>query len=79
MQSQHLSEAYPNMISITQVRKDIDSLLTLLDKYPESEASLAYRELAAKILGVRLDDYMTPPTKKKDNLIQDLLRVFGVK
>jgi len=52
---------------------------SLLDKYPESEASLAYKELAAKILGVRLDDYMTPPTKKKDNLIQDLLRVFGVK
>lgn len=49
----------------------------LLMKYPESEASLAYKELAAKILGKRLEDYMTPPTKKKDNLIQDLLRVFS--
>ena len=51
----------------------------LLIKYPESEASLAYKELAAKIIGKRMDDYMTPPTKKKDNLIQDLLRVFSFK
>ncbi|MBI2508402.1 P-loop NTPase [Candidatus Woesearchaeota archaeon] len=51
----------------------------LLLRHPESEASIAYKELAAKILGKRIDDYMTPPTKKKDNLIQDLLKVFGVK
>ena len=48
-------------------------------KYPESEASLAYKELAAKILGKKMNDYMTPPMKKKDNLIQDLLRVFSFK
>ena len=51
----------------------------LLLKYPESEASIAYKELAAKILGKKFEDYMTPPTKKKDNLIQDLLRVFSFK
>src|SRR3989344_6401188 len=51
----------------------------LLMNYPDSEASLAYKELAAKILGIKLDDYMTPPTKKKDNMIQDLLRVFSFK
>ena len=51
----------------------------LLMKYPESEASLAYKELAAKILGKKMNDYMTPPMKKKDNLIQDLLRVFSFK
>lgn len=49
----------------------------VLLKYPESEASIAYRELAAKILGKKLDEDMTPPTKKKDNLIQDLLRIFS--
>jgi len=51
----------------------------LLMKYPDSEASLAYKELAAKILGKKLEDYMTPPTKKKDNMIQDLLRIFSFK
>lgn len=51
----------------------------LLMKYPDSEASIAYKELAAKILGKRLEDYMTPPTKKKDNLIQDLLKIFSSK
>lgn len=33
MQTQHISELYPNVISITQIRKDIDSLTKLLGKY----------------------------------------------
>mgnify|MGYP001597581078 CR=1 FL=1 len=73
---------YPILTIIPEdknVRKANARGKALLDKYPESDASVAYKELAAKILGKRLEDYMTPPTKKKDNLIQDLLRVFSFK
>lgn len=35
MQTQHISDAIPNVISITQIRQDIDSLTDLLEKYPE--------------------------------------------
>lgn len=35
MQTQHISDIYPNVISITRVRKDIDSLMDLLEKYEE--------------------------------------------
>lgn len=35
MQTQHISDIYPNIISITEIRKDIDSLMGLLKKYPE--------------------------------------------
>lgn len=35
MQTQHISDIYPNVISITRVRKDIDALTRLLEKYPE--------------------------------------------
>ncbi len=35
MQTQHISDVIPNVISITQVRKDIDALTDLLEKYPE--------------------------------------------
>lgn len=35
MQAQHISDLYPNMISITEFRRDIDVLLDLLQKYPE--------------------------------------------
>jgi septum site-determining protein MinD len=49
----------------------------ILHHYPESVASIAYKELAAKVLGKKLEDFdMTPPTKKKEHLIRDLLRIF---
>ena len=35
MQTQHITDAIPNVISITQIRQDIDSLTDLLEKYPE--------------------------------------------
>ena len=35
MQTQHISDIYPNVISITKIRKDIDALMDLLDKYSE--------------------------------------------
>lgn len=35
MQTQHISDIYPNIISITSIREDIHNLLGLLDKYPE--------------------------------------------
>ena len=35
MRTQHISEIYPNVISITQIRQDIDSLIQLLEKFPE--------------------------------------------
>lgn len=35
MQTQYLSEVYPNIISISKVREDIHALLNLLEKYPE--------------------------------------------
>ena len=35
MQTQHISDIYPNTISITQIRQDIDALTDLLEKYPE--------------------------------------------
>ncbi len=35
MQIQHITDAIPNVISITRIRQDIDSLTSLLEKYPE--------------------------------------------
>lgn len=35
MQTQHISDVIPNVISITQVRQDIDALTDLLERYPE--------------------------------------------
>lgn len=35
MQTQHISDIYPNIISITSIREDIHNLLGLLEKYPE--------------------------------------------
>lgn len=35
MSAQHISDIYPNVISITKIRKDIDALMDLLEKYPE--------------------------------------------
>ncbi len=35
MQTQHITDAIPNVISITQIRQDIDALTDLLEKYPE--------------------------------------------
>lgn len=35
MQTQHISDIYPNVISITKIRKDIDALMDLLEKYSE--------------------------------------------
>jgi hypothetical protein len=35
MQTQHISDIYPNVISITSIREDIHNLLGLLERYPE--------------------------------------------
>lgn len=52
----------------------------IVQRFPKSEASIAYKKLAAELLGKELSDFdMTPPTKKKEGLIKDLLRIFSFK
>jgi len=52
----------------------------IVQRFPKSEASMAYKKLAAELLGKKLEDFdLSPPTKKKDNLIRDLLRIFSFK
>lgn len=60
------------------MRKAHRNGMPILYKYPGSASSLAYKELAAKIIGKKLEEFdMTPPTKKKEGLIKDLLRIFS--
>lgn len=35
MQTQNISDEFPNVISITKIRKDIDALMDLLEKHPK--------------------------------------------
>jgi septum site-determining protein MinD len=59
------------------IRKASSKGFPILHKYPNSEASVGYKKLAAKILGEKYID-MTPPTKRKEHMIINLLRVFGI-
>ena len=58
------------------IRKAASKKMPILYSYPNSEASVGYKKLAAKILGKTFEPDMTPPTKKKEGLIRDLLRIF---
>lgn len=60
------------------VRKAMVKGVPVLNKYPKSESSLAYKKLAAGILGVEFEEESKPPTKRKESLIQDLLRIFKI-
>ena len=52
----------------------------IVQRFPKSEASMAYKKLAASLLGKDFGEFdMTPPTKKKEGLIKDLLRIFSFK
>jgi len=74
---------YPVLAIIPEdgnIRKANKNGMPILYKYPESDASIAYKELAAKILGKKLEGFdMTPPTKRKEGLIRDLMRIFSFK
>ncbi len=63
MQTQHISDALPNVISITQIRQDIDSLTNLLEKYPEVKV-LRGQDFIFKV--VRLDSPQEKKQKRKE-------------
>lgn len=63
MQTQHISDIYPNAISITQVRQDIDALTDLLEKYPEVKV---LRGQSILFNAVRPDVHTTKQEKVKE-------------
>jgi hypothetical protein len=62
MQTQHISDAYPNVISITRIRQDIDALTSLLEKYPEVNV-LKGQKFIFKV--VRMEDSQELMHKRK--------------
>lgn len=63
MQTQHISDAIPNVISITRIRQDIDALTDLLEKYPEVKV-LRGQDFIFKV--VRLDTLEEKKQKRKE-------------